>query len=127
MISQSGALGAAMLDWMTMEKLGISRFVSYGNAADIDEADLLEYLMTDPYTKVIAVYLEGAKRPRKMAKIIARHPGEKPVIVLKAGQTKAGAEAAMSHTGSLAGACCDSTTSGSYAQRRKTRQNHCKG
>ncbi|MEM4188285.1 MAG: CoA-binding protein [Candidatus Hadarchaeum sp.] len=102
-ISQSGASGIAFLDWAAGERIGISRFASYGNAADIDEADLLEFLAKDEETKVIAMYLEGIKEGRKFAKIAREVTMEKPVIVLKSGITESGAKAALSHTGSLSG------------------------
>lgn len=102
-ISQSGASGIAFLDWAAGERIGISKFASYGNAADVDEADLLEFLATDEETKVIAMYLEGIKEGRKFAKIAREVTKEKPVIVLKTGVTDSGAKAALSHTGSLSG------------------------
>ncbi|MEM3421685.1 MAG: CoA-binding protein [Candidatus Hadarchaeum sp.] len=102
-ISQSGASGIAFLDWAAGERIGISKFASYGNAADIDEADLLEFLARDEETKVIAMYLEGVKEGRKFAKIAREVTKEKPVIVLKSGITESGAKAALSHTGSLSG------------------------
>jgi len=102
-ISQSGALGSAILDWASLKGYGISKFISYGNAMDVDEADLLEYLGKDKETKVIAIYLEGVKHGRKFfekAKIVAKH---KPVIFIKGGITEGGAKATQSHTGALAG------------------------
>ncbi|MGC8816780.1 MAG: acetate--CoA ligase family protein [Candidatus Hadarchaeum sp.] len=102
-ISQSGASGIAFLDWAAGERIGISKFASYGNATDVDEADLLDFLATDKETKVIAMYLEGIKEGRKFARIAREVTKEKPVIVLKTGATEAGAKAALSHTGSLSG------------------------
>ncbi|KUO39565.1 MAG: hypothetical protein APZ16_01910 [Candidatus Hadarchaeum yellowstonense] len=102
-ISQSGASGIAFLDWAAGEKIGISKFASYGNAADVDEADLLEFLAGDSETKVIAMYLEGIKEGRKFASVAREVTKNKPVIVLKSGATGSGARAALSHTGSLSG------------------------
>jgi len=103
-ISQSGALGAALLDWFAEQGIGLSKFVSYGNAADVDESDLIEYLAQDEKTKVIAAYIEGVANGRKfMESVLAALIQGKPVIVLKAGRTARGVRAAASHTGSLAG------------------------
>lgn len=105
-LSQSGALGTAVLDMAAGVGVGFSKFVSLGNKALLDEAALLEYFARDRKTKVIAIYAEDLRHPemireaaRKMAR--AKHP--KPIIVLKSGKTSAGASALSSHTGSLAG------------------------
>jgi len=102
-ISQSGASGIAFLDWAAGERIGISKFVSYGNAADVSEADLLEFLVNDEETKVIAMYLEGIKEGREFVEAASELTKTKPVLVLKSGSTSAGARAALSHTGVLAG------------------------
>jgi acetyl coenzyme A synthetase (ADP forming)-like protein len=102
-ISQSGALGSVVLDWMAMKNYKISKFVSYGNAMDVDEADLIEYLANDPTTKVICAYFEGVKQGRKFYDIARKVSKKKPIIVLKGGITSEGTEAVSSHTGSLAG------------------------
>lgn len=102
-ISQSGALGSVMLDWMAMKGYRISRFISYGNAADIDEADLLEFLEKDRKTRVICAYFEGVREGRRFYQIAKRVSRKKPIIALKAGNTEAGGRATLSHTGSLAG------------------------
>lgn len=102
-ISQSGASGIAFLDWAAGERIGISKFASYGNAADVSEADLLEFLAADEETRVIAMYLEGIKDGRKFVKVVGQASRVKPVLVLKAGSTISGARAALSHTGALAG------------------------
>ncbi len=102
-ISQSGAMGVAFLDWLAMEEIGISVFVSYGNKADIDEVDLLEYLMEDENTKVITMYLEEISRGREFIEIARKAALKKPIVAIKAGRTSAGAKAVSSHTGSLAG------------------------
>ncbi len=105
--SQSGALGTAVLDWFAGEKtaggLGISRFVSYGNKADVDESDLIEALGDDPGTDVILGYVESIEDGAKFMKTARKVTREKPIIILKSGRTSAGALAASSHTGSLAG------------------------
>ncbi len=100
-ISQSGTVGAAMMDWFSDEELGVSSFVSLGNRADVDETDLVEYFEEDPNTRVIALYLEGIKRPDAFRRAIDR--ATKPIVVLKSGRTPKGRVAAESHTKSLAG------------------------
>jgi len=102
-ISQSGAVGSTILDWFASEKIGISKFVSYGNAMDINETDLLEYLGEDEKTKVIALYLEGVKNGRRFFEVLKKVARKKPVLILKAGKTEKGSKAVLSHTGSLAG------------------------
>jgi acetyl coenzyme A synthetase (ADP forming)-like protein len=102
-VAQSGAVGSTVLDLMAGEGFGISKFISYGNAADIDEVDILEYLMEDEETKVIAMYIEGIKRGRDFIELGKKITKKKPVIILKAGRTAAGATAAHSHTAALAG------------------------
>jgi len=101
-ISQSGTVGAAMMDWFSEEKLGVSSFVSMGNRADVDEADLIDYFNQDDYTKVIAAYIEGIKRPGQFLEVMGRL--QKPLVVLKSGRTPKGKVAAESHTKALAGA-----------------------
>ncbi|HID15273.1 MAG TPA: CoA-binding protein, partial [Candidatus Atribacteria bacterium] len=102
-ISQSGAMGVAFLDWLAMEEIGLSVFVSYGNKADIDEVDLLEYLMNDENTKVITMYLEEISKGREFIEIARKVSMKKPIVAIKAGRTEAGVKAASSHTGALAG------------------------
>jgi acetyltransferase len=101
-ISQSGTVGAAMLDWFSTEELGVSGFAGLGNRADIDECDLIEHFESDPNTKVIAAYLEGIKDPARFRKILESIA--KPLVMLKSGRTPRGRVAAESHTKSLAGA-----------------------
>jgi len=103
-LSQSGAFGIAILDWAAMRNMGISKFVSLGNKADIDEADLLEYLIEDEDTRVITMYIEGIENGRKFINALKKTTIIKPVIALKSGRTEAGSRAIASHTGSLAGA-----------------------
>ncbi len=102
-LTQSGTFGCSFLEWAAESPVGISKFVSYGNRSDVDEADLITYLDQDEKTKVIAIYMEGLSDGRKFmnaAKTITKH---KPIVVLKAGRSKAGARAAVSHTGWLGG------------------------
>ncbi len=102
-VTQSGALGGAMLAWAESEGLGINKFVSYGNAVDVTETDVLEYLREDPYTKVIILYVEGVKNGRKFIETARKVSLKKPIVGFKGGLTEKGAEAVHSHTGSLAG------------------------
>jgi 3-hydroxypropionyl-CoA synthetase (ADP-forming) len=100
-ITQSGTFGVAMLEWAA--SIGISKFVSIGNRADVDEADLIGYLKEDPQTHVIALYVEGFRDGRKFLKVAREVVPKMPILILKAGRTEQGSRAAMSHTGSLAG------------------------
>jgi len=104
-ISQSGALGIALMGWTIMNEIGLSALFSVGNMADIDVVELSELLVDDPHTRVIAIYLEGIKpgRGQEFIRGIARVTAKKPVIVIKAGRTSRGMRAVASHTGSLAG------------------------
>jgi acetate---CoA ligase (ADP-forming) len=99
--SQSGTVGAALIDWAAQEKLGFSAFVSMGNRIDVDEADLIEFFGADPSTKVITLYIEGVKDPGRF--LAAVRKCEKPIVIFKAGRTDQGRKAAESHTRSLAG------------------------
>ncbi|HDM92138.1 MAG TPA: CoA-binding protein [Candidatus Korarchaeota archaeon] len=102
-LTQSGSFGGAILTWLAMEGKGISVFVSYGNRADVDEADLIEYLSEDPETRVIAIYIEGLSNGRRFMEAARRVSPRKPIVVFKAGRSQKGARAVQSHTGSLAG------------------------
>jgi acetyltransferase len=102
-ITQSGALGLAMIGKTAVENIGISAMVSVGNKADIDEADLLEYLMHHDLTKVILMYVEGVGDGDRLVDVLEEATRLKPVVVIKSGRSKRGAVAAASHTGSLAG------------------------
>ena len=114
-LSQSGALCTAVLDYARAKNIGFSKFVSFGNKADISETDLLYYLMEDEKTKVILIYLEeitnGAELMKAAQEVIQK--SGKPVLILKSGRTTEGASAAASHTGSLAGSdeICDAAFS----------------
>ena len=102
-ISQSGALGAGIIYKTVKEGIGFSKFVSVGNMADLDFAELMEYLVDTEEDKAIALYIEGVKDGRKFIEVAKRVTKKKPVIALKAGRSESGARAASSHTGSLAG------------------------
>ena len=101
--SQSGALGEAVLDYASGENIGFSKFISMGNKADVNENDILEYLRTDPMTKVILLYIEDIIDGRKFVDTVSRVTEAKPIIAVKAGVSPEGAKAASSHTGALAG------------------------
>jgi acetyl coenzyme A synthetase (ADP forming)-like protein len=102
-ISQSGAVGGCIVDLAARAGIGMSKFVSYGNASVVDECDLLEYLAADKETEIIVAYLEGVRDGRKFLETTKKITRKKPIVVLKAGRSVAGAAAAQSHTGSLAG------------------------
>lgn len=103
LISQSGAVGGCIVDLAAEEGIGVSKFVSYGNAACIDETDLLDYLYHDDTTKSIISYMEGVHDGRKFMRSACALTSKKPLIVLKAGKSKSGSAAALSHTASMAG------------------------
>ncbi|UCE73757.1 MAG: acetate--CoA ligase family protein [Methanomassiliicoccales archaeon] len=102
-MSQSGALGNIILEYADELKIGFSKFVSMGNKADVSGNDLLMDFEDDENTKIILMYLESFGNPRKFTKIARRLTKKKPIIAVKAGRTLAGARAASSHTGALAG------------------------
>ncbi|MEA3229728.1 MAG: CoA-binding protein [archaeon] len=102
-ISQSGAFGAAFIDWCAEHNMGINKFASFGNRVDVDEIDLLKYYYEDKNTDLVIIYIEGPKNGRKLMELLKKTTKKKPVIVLKAGKSESGAKAAASHTGSLAG------------------------
>jgi len=104
LISQSGALCVAILDWASRQKLGMAKVFSIGNKADLNEADFLQALAEDKETAVIVGYLESITDGNKFLRIAEQAANLKPVVILKVGITSAGAKAASSHTGSLAGA-----------------------
>ncbi len=102
-ISQSGALCVAILDWSLQRGLGFSQFISVGNKADLNEADFIEAAAEDPNTKVICLYLEDVVNGDRFIEAARKATQRVPVIVFKSGITAAGAQAASSHTGALAG------------------------
>jgi acetate---CoA ligase (ADP-forming) len=103
-LTQSGALGIAVIDLTNMLGLGLSSFVSVGNKADISGNDLLEYWEGDDRTKLILLYLESFGNPRKFSRIARRLARKKPIIVVKSGRSSAGFRATQSHTGALVAA-----------------------
>ena len=102
-MSQSGALCQAILDWSKDSGIGFSKFISLGNKADITETDIMEVLKEDGATKVIIAYLEGVTEGERFRQVAVAVTRVKPIILVKAGSTAAGARAASSHTGTLAG------------------------
>lgn len=106
-VSQSGALGTALLDYARGENIGFSKFVSLGNKVDVTELEILRYLKDDPKTDVIMMYLEDIVYGHEFIEIAREITGEiaktKPILVIKSGRTAQGAKAASSHTGSLMG------------------------
>lgn len=111
-LSQSGAFGAAVLDWFSESDIGLSKFVSYGNRAHVDEADLVNYLAEDNDTDYIIIYIEGLKKGRKFFEKAKQ--SEKPILAIKSGRTDEGSSAATSHTASLAGN--DTVYNGAFKQ-----------
>jgi len=102
-ISQSGALGGAVLSLAEEQGVGISKFVSYGNRADLDEIELLPFLAEDAETNVVALYIESVSDGRAFRQAVSNFTRKKPLVVIKSGRSKSGQRAALSHTGSMAG------------------------
>ena len=102
-ISQSGALGSAILDWAIHENIGFSNFVSIGSMIDVDFGDLIDYFGTDPKTRSVLMYIEGLTDARKFMSATRHFARTKPIIVVKTGKYTESAKAAASHTGSLTG------------------------
>lgn len=102
-LSQSGAIADSIIDWAIEHRYGMSTLVSYGNRADMDVHDFLEWLYDDPETKAIALYLEGIEDGKRFMEVARKVSARKPIIALKAGRTSEGISAIASHTGSLAG------------------------
>ena len=102
-VSQSGALGIAMIGKASEENMGLSTIVSIGNKADITEAEILSYLFNDELTKVVFLYIEGLENGLEFLELAKKRPEHMSIVALKAGKSKAGARAVASHTGSLAG------------------------
>ena len=113
-VTQSGAFGVAALDYLAGRQIGVSKFVSFGNKSDVDESEMLHYLLYDDETKVILLYVEDIKNGRNFIEVASEVTKKKPVIALKAGKTEAGARAAASHTGAMAGS--DQIYSAAFAQ-----------
>ena len=103
-LSQSGALGLAIIEHANRLGLGLSSFISIGNKADLSGNDFLQYWEDDPASAVLALYLESFGNPRKFARIARRVGRTKPIIAVKSGRSAAGARATSSHTGALIGA-----------------------
>jgi acetate---CoA ligase (ADP-forming) len=101
--SQSGALGIAILDWAIGNKIGFSKFISLGNKADLNETDFIEYFINDPETDIILGYVEDVVEGGRFLELAKKASRIKPIIIVKSGGTHAGARAASSHTGALAG------------------------
>lgn len=116
LLSQSGAMGAWMaLEWGAQPvPVGLNKFINLGNMADVDMTEVMEYLAKDPSTKAVGLYVEGNPRARALLEAAERVAERKPVVVLKVGRTDQGSDAAMSHTGALAGA--DAIYDGAFRQ-----------
>lgn len=112
LISQSGALGVGMLDWIIDKGIGLRSFVSVGNMTDVEFSDLVEYFSKDKKTKVIALYIESFKNARRFLKACSK--SNKTIIALKSGSTSKGGKAASTHTGALA--TDDNIVSGAFKQ-----------
>lgn len=103
LISQSGALCTAILDWAQINDVGFSSVVSMGSSADVDFGETLDYLVSDPQTQNILLYIEGIRESRRFMSSLRAAARIKPVILIKVGRHEAGSKAAMSHTASLVG------------------------
>jgi acetyltransferase len=103
LVSQSGAVCAAMLDWATPNKVGFSSIVSLGGSGDIDFGEIIDYLANDPATEHILLYIEGIRDARRFLSSLRAAARTKPVIVMKVGRHPAGSRAAVSHTGAIVG------------------------
>ena len=103
-LSQSGAVCGGVVDYIADKHIGFSHFASLGNELDVDETDMIAYFGDHPKVKVIAAYVEGIQDGEKFLQIASQVSRKKPIVLLKAGRTDAGAKAVSSHTGSLAGA-----------------------
>jgi acetyltransferase len=103
LISQSGAVASAMIEWAAERRLGFSGIASIGDQLDVDVADLLDYFALDDHTSAILIYLEAVKDARKFMSAARAAARLKPVIIVKSGRMAQGAIAAATHTGALAG------------------------
>jgi acyl-CoA synthetase (NDP forming) len=102
-VSQSGGVGACLLDWACFYKIGISKFAFMGDKIDVNDVDLLEYFSQDPKTKVVCLYMEGIENGRKFIETARKIVKTKPVLAVKGGITQEAARRALSHTASIAG------------------------
>lgn len=102
-VTQSGTIGAAFLEWAAMDGVGVSKLISFGNKCDVNEVDLLKYLALDDETKVIAFYLESLEVGREFLEVARRVVLKKPIVAFKGGKTSKSSKAVTSHTGRLAG------------------------
>ena len=102
-LSQSGAIGSAVLDWVANKNIGLSYFISLGNKAVLNENDFFEYFYQDKKTDLIVAYLEEISQGPRFLELVSKISKTKPVAILKTGKTEAGSKMASSHTGSLAG------------------------
>ncbi len=104
LVSQSGALCTAILDWARPNDVGFSSIVSMGTSADVDFGEILDYLVSDPQTESILLYIEGIRQARRFMSALRAAARTKPVFLIKVGRHEAGSKAALSHTGALVGA-----------------------
>ena len=102
-ISQSGAIGSALLDWFAGKKLSLNNFISLGNKVDLDESDFFDYFSKDKNTNLVITYLEEIVNGEKMMHNLSKLSKDKPVVVIKSGKSEAGSKMALSHTGSMSG------------------------
>lgn len=102
-LAQSGSVTEYLSYFAVTKNLRFSKMVSYGNAVDLDGSDFLDYLADDPDTKIIAIYIEGAKNPGRLSAALTKAARQKPVIAIKGGMTEQGMRAAASHTAAMAG------------------------
>ncbi len=102
-LSQSGSYSISMLDLLSLERIGVSKFVSYGNRADVGESELIEYLTEDESTNVIGIYMESVDDGRRFIRASSHCSRDKHMVVLKVGREDSGVDAARSHTGAIAG------------------------
>jgi len=120
-ISHSGAICAAVIDWVRGQGIGLSALVSLGNQADVTEADMLQLVAEDPHTSVLTLYIEGISSGRRFLDAARRVVRQKPVLALKVGRFESGQKAAASHTGALAGS--ESAVDAAFAQAGVIRAN----
>jgi len=102
-VSQSGGVGACLLDWSCYYGVGVSKFAFMGDKAEVDDVDMLRYLSEDKSTKVICLYIEGIERGREFIEVAREVVKNKPILALKGGVTREAAKRALSHTASIAG------------------------